>query len=97
MASATSGICPLGESRISYRKVRIDRPGDCRRRLPRPRPLLAAQIWHRRLLDDEGRLWDVNLECGVVEVARRTALDPRHQCLVRATVEPDEVPAGAER
>jgi hypothetical protein len=37
------------------------------------------------------------LECGVVEVARRTALDPRHQCLVRATVEPDEVPAGAER
>jgi hypothetical protein len=58
---------------------------------------LAAQIWDRRLLDDEGRPWDVDLECGVEEVSRRTALDPRHQCLVRATVEPDEVSARAER
>src|SRR3954452_7961364 len=59
--------------------------------------LLAAQARDRRLLDHEPRLGDLDLERGVVEVARWTPLDPRHQRLVRATVQPDETPACTER
>src|SRR3954464_1843479 len=59
--------------------------------------LLATQVRDRRLLDHEPRLGDLDLECGVVEVARGTPLDPRHQRLVRTTVQPDEAPARAER
>ena len=36
-------------------------------------------------------------ECRVIEVAPRAALNPRRDRLVDAAVEPDEVPAGAER
>jgi hypothetical protein len=60
-------------------------------------PLLAAQVWDRRLLDDERPLWDVDLERRVVEIARRTPLNPSHERLVGATVEPDEVPTCPER
>ena len=59
--------------------------------------LLAAPVGDRRLLDDELRLRDFDLERGVVEVTGRTPLHPRRQRLVDATVEPDEVPARAER
>ena len=60
-------------------------------------PLLPAQVWDRRLLDDEGPLRDFDLKRGVVEIARRTPLQPRRQRLVDATVKPDETPTGAER
>src|SRR3954469_22645436 len=59
--------------------------------------LLATQVGDRRLLDHEPRPGDLDLERGVVEVARWTALDPRHQRLVRTTVQPDKAPACAER
>ena len=58
--------------------------------------LRAAQVWDRCLLDDERRLWDSDLESGVVEVARRAPLQPRRECLVDAPVKSDEVPTGAE-
>jgi hypothetical protein len=60
-------------------------------------PLLPAQVWDRRLLDDERPLRDLDLERGVVEIAPRTPLNPGHERLVGATVEPDEVPTCAER
>src|SRR4051795_6491429 len=59
--------------------------------------LLATQVRARRLLDHEPRLGDLDLERGVVKVARRTPLEPRHQRLIRTTVQPDEAPARAER
>jgi hypothetical protein len=52
-------------------------------------PLLAAQVCDRRLLDDERLFSDFDLERGVVEIARRTPLDPCHERLVGKTVEPD--------
>jgi len=58
--------------------------------------LRAAQVWDRCLLDDERCLWDSDLESGVVEVERSAPLQPRHKCLVDATVESDEAPTGAE-
>src|SRR4051794_29098796 len=59
--------------------------------------LLAAPVVHRGLLDHERRLPELDLERGVVEVARRPALQPRRQPLVEAAVDPDEVPARSER
>lgn len=55
-------------------------------------PLLAVEVWDRRLLDDERSLWYVHLERGVVEVAGWTALDRCHQRLVDATAEREEGP-----
>jgi hypothetical protein len=51
----------------------------------------------RRLLDHERSLRKFDLKRGVVEIARRPPLQPRGQRLVDASVEPDEVPARAER
>jgi len=59
--------------------------------------LLAAEVWDRRLLDDERPLWNLDLERGVIKLAGRTPRHPCCQCLVGATVEPDEVPPCAER
>src|SRR5215210_4517765 len=59
--------------------------------------LLATQVRDRRLLDHEPRLRDLDLERRVVEIARWTPLDRRHQRLVRTTVQSDEAPACAER
>jgi hypothetical protein len=50
----------------------------------------------RRLLDDVLRPWNLHLECGVVEIARWTPLQPCRHGFVQTTVEPDEVPTGAE-
>src|SRR3954462_11043373 len=59
--------------------------------------LPATQVRDRRLLDHEPRLRDLDLERRVVEIARWTPLDRRHQRLVRTTVQPDKAPACAER
>ena len=59
--------------------------------------LLSAPVVDRRLLDHERSLREFDLKRGVVEVARRPPLQPRGQRLVDASVEPDEVPARAER
>src|SRR4051794_11346294 len=59
--------------------------------------LLPTQVRDRRLLDHEPRLGDLNLQRGVVKVARWPPLDLRHQRLIRTTVEPDEAPACPER
>ena len=59
--------------------------------------LLATQVRDRRLLDHKPRPGDLDLKRRVVEVARWTPLDPRHQRLVHMTVQPDEAPACTER
>src|SRR3954464_15578737 len=51
--------------------------------------LLATPVGARPPPDHEPRLGDLDLQRGVVEVARWTPLDPRHQRLVRTTVQPD--------
>jgi len=60
-------------------------------------PLLTAPIVDRRLLDDVLRPWNLHLKCGVVEIARRTAVRSCRHGFVQTTVEPDEVPTGTER
>jgi hypothetical protein len=60
-------------------------------------PLHAAPVMDRRLLDDECPLWDFDLERGVIEVACAAVLQSSRHRLVDATVEPDELPTGAER
>lgn len=59
--------------------------------------LLSAPVVDRRLLNHERSLREFDLKRGVVEVARWPPLQPRGQRLVDASVEPDEVPARAER
>jgi hypothetical protein len=51
----------------------------------------------RRLLDHERSLRELDLKRGVVEVARRPPLEASRERFVDASVEPDEVPARAER
>jgi hypothetical protein len=58
--------------------------------------LLATPVVDGRLLDYEPPVWDLDLECGVVEIAGWTPGRSRRQRLVDATVEPDEVAAGPE-
>jgi hypothetical protein len=60
-------------------------------------PLVAAPVVNRRLLDHEPPLWDVDLERGVVEVTCAAVLQSSRHRLVDTTVEPDELPTGAER
>ena len=60
-------------------------------------PVLAAPVADRRLLNDVLRSRYLDLERGVVEIARRTSLQPRCDGLVHTTVEPDEMPTGPER
>src|SRR4051794_9984338 len=72
-------------------------PATADRALGHDAPVLAAPVVDRRLLDDVRRPLKRHLEGGVVEITRRTPLQPRHDRLVRATVEPDEMPSGAER
>ena len=59
--------------------------------------LIAALVADRRLLDHEASVLDPNLERRVVEIARRPPPQPRGHRLVDATVEPNEVAAGAQR
>src|SRR3954471_6400367 len=59
--------------------------------------VLSAPVVDRRLLDDVRRPGKRHLERGVVEITRRTPLQPRRDRLVHATVEPDEMPPGPER
>ena len=59
--------------------------------------ILSAPVVDRRLLDHERSLRELDLKRGVVEVAGRPPLQPRGQRLIHASVEPDEVPARAER
>src|SRR5205807_1888375 len=61
-----------------------------------PTPL-AAQVPHRRLLDDVPALWHFDLKRGVIEVVGGTSLDPRCERFVNAPVEPDGVTPSAER
>src|SRR3954447_6134021 len=60
-------------------------------------PVLAAPVVDRRLLNDVRRPWKLHLERRVVEITRRTPLQPRRDRLVHATIEPDETPPGPER
>ena len=59
--------------------------------------VLAAPVMDRRLLDHEFSLWDLDLQRGVVEVAHGAPFQASRHRLVKATVEPYEMPAGAQR
>jgi hypothetical protein len=58
---------------------------------------LVAPVVDRRLLDHEPPVWDLDLERGVVQIARSPPRQSCRQRLVYAAVEADEVAAGAER
>jgi hypothetical protein len=60
-------------------------------------PLAATPVVDRRLLDHVFCLGQLQLQRGVVEVARRSSLQSCRDGLVDATVEPDEVAARPER
>jgi hypothetical protein len=59
--------------------------------------LPTAPVVDRGLLDHEVPLRDLDLERGVVQVARGTPFETRREPLVDATVQPDEAPARPER
>jgi hypothetical protein len=73
------------------------RPPTADRALGHDAPVLAAPVVDRRLLDDVLRPWKLHLERGVVEITRRTPLQPRRDGFVHATIEPDEMPTGPKR
>ena len=92
-ASAASGMCPPRQRPdLVAEDPKSPCPAVADRALGDDAPLLAAEVWDGRLLDDVRRFWDLNLERGVVEVARRTTLDPRRHRFVDAAVEPSRVP-----
>src|SRR3954469_6701033 len=72
-------------------------PPTADRALGHDAPVLAAPVVDRGLLDDVRRPLKRHLEGGVVEITRRTPLQPRRDRLVHATVEPDEMPSGPQR
>jgi hypothetical protein len=72
-------------------------PPTADRALGHDAPVLAAPVVDRRLLDDVLRPWKLHLERGVVEITRRTPLQPRRDGFVHATIEPDEMPTGPKR
>ena len=59
--------------------------------------LFAAQIGDRSLLDHELLAWKLDLQGRVIEVISRPTAQGRGQGLVDATIDPDRMPAGAER
>jgi hypothetical protein len=54
-------------------------------------------VWNRRLLDHEASLRHAHLERGVVEITRRSMLEPRHHCFENATVETHEMATRSQR
>src|SRR5579859_1069609 len=58
--------------------------------------LEAAAVDHRGVLDHISSLRHEHLKSRVVEIADRPALEARLECLISATVQADEVAAGAQ-
>jgi len=95
-ASSMSGINPSRQRRTSYRKS-ARRANAAAPTAPSPTtPRSSSSRPHRRLLDHEPRLGNVDLQRRVVEVAAITIVEPCRKRLEDASVPPNGVAAGAE-
>src|SRR3954471_18679456 len=72
------------------------RPAGADRALGHDAALGTTPVVHRGLLDHELPCGCLDLERGVVEVARPASLQPSYDRLIGAAVEPDEVTTGAD-